>query len=526
MNKKIFFSLTVITLIGLFFHFYKINQMPPCLNADELAFSYNSYSLLKTGKDEFGKILPLRLISFGDYKLPLLSYLNIPLVSLFGLEKTTSLKLINAFILIFYPFVLYLFVKELFGNVKVAILSSFLFSLSLIIHSFSRQIHEALVTSFLLSISSHLFILAQKKRQIIIETAFNFFLLLSLFAYHSARIFALFFFFYQIFLLIRKKISLRFVSITFLIIFCFSLTDIINKPTRLNNLLFFNNKGFVYKIEEMRRNGGSKVIYNKITIGLKEIISEYFKYFSPQFLMIEGDQNRRFGDPNFSPLTVFEYVFLFIGLYYLFSQREKHRFFITGLLFVSPLSGSLSWAGLSVSRSFFIFIISLIIVSFAWIKFWEKRNHWWDNWIKFGLIVGFFFFTLLNWDYYLNQYPKKWLNQQAWQCGYKELVFYVNKNYSRFDQFYITKEGGPPYIFFLYYLKYEPKKFQKQAFLGEIDQYGFRQVEKFDKFIFDLTYPKNKKNIVVIGRPYEIPEDKVKKIVFGDQEVFWIKEIR
>ena len=526
MNKKIILIITIFTLIGLFFHFFKINQVPPCLNADELAFSYNSYSLLKTGKDEFGKILPLRLTSFGDYKLPLLSYLNIPLIMIFGLEKATSLKLVNGFILILYPFILYLFVNQLFSSFQIALLSTFLFSISWIVHSFSRQLHEALLTSFLLVIVSYFFLINLKKRKIVFEFLFNLFLLLSLFSYHSSRIFGLFFLFLEIILLIKKKISFRFLIITLITIVLFSITDFIYKPTRVNNLLFFNNQGFVNKINESIKNGGSRILYNKLSIGIKEVAFEYLKYFSPQFLVVEGDLNLRFGNSGMSPLNLIEYFFFFIGIYYLFHKKEKHRFFLVSLLLISPLPGALSWAGLSVSRTFFIFIVLIIIGSYGWVNFWRQNslNNFNFNLIKIVIVAVFIFFSILNWDYYLNQYPKSWLNQQAWQCGYKELVNYVKINYHRFDKFYITKESGPPYIFFLYYLKYPPEKFQKQASLGKIDQYGFAQVENFDKFVFNLNYPQNKKNVVIVGRPLEIPEEEVKKIYFNNQEIFWIKE--
>lgn len=526
MSKKIFFILILFIFIGLFLHFFKINNTPPCLNADELAFSYNSYSLLKTGKDEFGEMLPLRLTSFGDYKLPFLSYLNLPFMAFFGLEKTTSLKLANAFVLVFYPFILYLFVKELFGNIKIALVSSFLFSTSWLIHSFSRQLHEALLTSFLITCAGYLFLLTIKKRKIIFDVFFNVFLLLALLTYHSSRIFAVFFLFYKIILFLKKRINYHYLIITCLVIFIFFLTDIFYKPTRIKNLLFFNNKGLTYKIDELRKNGGPRFFYNKLTISFKDLSSEYLKYFSPQFLVVDGDNNPRFGNPGLSPLTLIEYLFFFIGLYYLFYKKEKNKFFLTFLLLISPLAGSLTWAGLSVSRSFFMFIVLFIIISYGWINFWHKKSSYWFLLIKMAIIGVFLFLTSLNWDYYLNHYPKKWLNQQAWQCGYKELVSYVKKNYSNFHLFYITKESGPPYIFFLYYLKYPPEKFQKEAFLGEVDQYDFQQVEKFDKFIFSLDYDQNKKNMMIVGRPYQVPESGTKKIYFNDQEIFWIKEVK
>ena len=89
----------------------------------------------------------------------------------------------------------------------------------------------------------------------------------------------------------------------FLLSFCFycvsfGITDILYKPTRIQNLLFFNNLGFSLKINELRGEGGSQLFYNKLTVGTKDFSTNYFKYFSPQFLVINGDENHRFGYPG------------------------------------------------------------------------------------------------------------------------------------------------------------------------------------------------------------------------------------
>ncbi len=528
MNKKILVLILFIITINLFFHFYKLSDVPPCINADEVAFSYNSYSLLKTGKDEFGNFLPLRLISFGDYKMPLLSYLNIPFIALFGLNKI-SIKLLNSLILVLFTFTLFFLTKTIFKKNSIAILTIFLFSASWLIHAFSRQLHEALLTSFLITLSSLFLIKNLETKKLKFEIAFLILLLLSLFSYHSARIFALFFIviiFY--FTLIKKKLPLRFLINTTIVLILFALTDFIYQPTRVKNLLFFNNPGFISQIEELRKDNNSKIFYNKLTLGIKISISEYFKYFSPQFLMIIGDENnRRFGDPYLSPLTFIEYIFLFVGIYYLFKNKEKWRLFLVLLLLISPISGSLSWAGLSVSRTFSIFIPIFIITSYGIINFLENIK---DR--KIGYLMGILIFTgwlfpnLFTWHYYLNQYQKKFLNQQAWQCGYQELTNYIRKNYSKFNKFYITKESGPPYIFLLFYLQYPPEKIQQQAKLGNFDIYGFQQIEKFDKFVFNLNYSNNERNIAVIGRPLEIPEEGSIKIFYKNNPVFWIREIK
>src|SRR3989338_7809781 len=92
-------------VISIFLHFYKINKVPPCINADEAAFAYNTYSLLKTGKDEYGNFLPLRFESFKDYKLPAYTYLSIPFIAIFGLNDFSARALNIVIGVAFFPLI-------------------------------------------------------------------------------------------------------------------------------------------------------------------------------------------------------------------------------------------------------------------------------------------------------------------------------------------------------------------------------------------------------------------------------------
>ena len=526
MDKKTFFILVFITFLGFFLHFYKINQSPPCINADEAAFSYNSYSILKTGRDEFGQFLPVRFKSFSDYKMPLLFYLNVPFIYLFGLNLW-SIKLINAFILLFFPLLIYSLTNYLFKNKKISLLSSFLSVVCWAVQSMTRQLHEAFLTSFLITLSSYFFLLAKDKKKIKYQFFFFISLLLSLFSYQSSRVFGLMFLILAIFYHLKKQVSKKFVLGIILILVLFFITDLIYKPNRVINLFFLNNPGLSLKINELRGEGGSKIIYNKLTVGLKERIFEYLKYFSPQFLVINGDENYRFGFPQFlSIITPVEYFFFFIGLYYLFKNKEKNRYYLLVIMMISPINGSLTWANPSLPRTFFIIIPILIITAYGFLNFinnFKRKNYFLILSIN---VIIFLFFQFYNWDFYLNHYPKKAITIHAWQCGYKELTDYIKNNYQKFDKFYITKENGPPYIFLLFFLKYSPKEYQKQANSGPIDEYGFSQSEKFDKFIFNLDYHPQEKNIAIIGRQHDFYEEKnLKKIVFYNEPVFYIKEI-
>ncbi|NCO89143.1 hypothetical protein GW881_04480, partial [Candidatus Roizmanbacteria bacterium] len=89
-NKLIYPLLLGAVLISVFLNLFRFNQVPPCLNADEVAFGYNAYSIAQTGKDEFGKFLPLRFESFKDFKLPVFVYFSVPFVKLLGLNELST----------------------------------------------------------------------------------------------------------------------------------------------------------------------------------------------------------------------------------------------------------------------------------------------------------------------------------------------------------------------------------------------------------------------------------------------------
>ena len=528
MNKKIFVSLLLITAVGLLLHFYKINQSPPCLNADEASFAYNAYSILKTGKDEYGTLFPLRLKSFGDYKMPLMTYLSIPFIAIFGLNEF-SIKLLNSVIILFFPFVVYSFSRQFFKNKNISLLAALLSVLSWGIQSMGRQLHEALLTSFLVMLSALFFIKAIEEKKYRYKLIFLLSVFFSLFSYQSSRVFALFFFIYVLYYWIKKRFSLKFFIAFISILIIFGITDLKYKPTRVVNLLFFNNLGFNLEIDQLRAEGGPRFLYNKLTVGLKDVVYNYLKYFSPQFLITNGDENFRFGFPGLSPLTIVEYCFFLIGVYYLIKHKTRWRFYLIALLLVSPLTASLSWNTGSLTRSFFVLIPILIIISYGVVNFIQILNG--KNRIIFYIILAasYLFFIFYNWDFYLNHYPKRGVVIQSWQCGYKQLTDYIRQNYSKYQSFYISKEHGEPYIFFLFYLRYPPNKYQTQARLSPPDQYGFGQIEKFDKFDFTFKLPKNGSNFVSVAYPHDfkgqVDETLIKKIKVRNEEIFWIYSV-
>ena len=80
----LFVAVSLVVGIGL--RTVRLGSVPPGLNADEACNGYDAYSILTTGRDQHGNLLPLLPQGFNDYRLPLFDYSLVPLIGAFGLK--------------------------------------------------------------------------------------------------------------------------------------------------------------------------------------------------------------------------------------------------------------------------------------------------------------------------------------------------------------------------------------------------------------------------------------------------------
>ena len=110
-NMRHRYILIGILCIAAFLRLWHIESVPPSISWDEAAFGYNAWSVLKTGKDEYGKTYPLLFESFGEYKLPGMVYTVALSEALFGLNEF-GIRFPSALFGTLTVLVLYLLTKE------------------------------------------------------------------------------------------------------------------------------------------------------------------------------------------------------------------------------------------------------------------------------------------------------------------------------------------------------------------------------------------------------------------------------
>jgi hypothetical protein len=91
------------------------------------------------------------------------------------------------------------------------------------------------------------------------------------------------------------------------------------------------------------------------------------------------------------------------------------------------------------------------------------------------LFVGIYEFLYFEHQYFVHQDV-----HQPWYRGYayKELTTDLKNYYPEFKKIVITKANASPYIYILFYDKYDPKKYQQEGSPRDLDFSGF------DKYYF------------------------------------------
>src|SRR4030043_2230661 len=110
--KKPKYWLIAIILVAFFLRFWKIDKVPVSLFGDELDVGYQAYSILKTGRDYYGNLMPMHFHSLAEWRTPIYLYSAVPTVAIFGISPL-GVRLPAAIFGILGIYVLYLLVREI-----------------------------------------------------------------------------------------------------------------------------------------------------------------------------------------------------------------------------------------------------------------------------------------------------------------------------------------------------------------------------------------------------------------------------
>lgn len=499
-------------LLGFFLRIYKVGEIPGSLSPDEAALGYNAYSLLKTGADEHGVFAPLALQSFGDWKLSGYSFFAMLPIALFGLNEF-SVRLPSVIVGSLGIIAIYFIAMDLFRKQIIALFSSFLFTISLWSIYFSRAAYEVNIatTVFLFGLLLFLrFIYAKEKKSIL----FLFSALLfgvTFFVYHSYAIFMPIFF-TSLLLFFRKQIQWdkKILGICFIfVILFFSFTYITYQggSNKISTLLIFNDENVLYnRVEKLRGDHShtnkslNKVIHTKYVGVPYQILQNYIAVFNPVFLFDKGGEKLQHNLGSMGNFYLIDAVLLFIGFIALVWNREKSLGLLLLWLFIAPLPSIITKDTPNTTRLFTLMPLFILIIAYGIYVIFNYFNNY--RRFKFVILGVVFFLYITNFFYFIDAYFIHFNTQRVrfWHYGYKQAVLLAQK-YPKHNVV-MTGPKNFPYIYFLFYTKYDPVKFRKEVVYYPKTSEGFYYVKSFDhyQFIDIINYSNTEKNTLYIDQ--------------------------
>ena len=485
-NKKFIYAfLGLIFFIAVLFRFVNLSSQPTGFHIDEASLGYNGYSLLLTGKDDNGNSFPLYIDMFGDNRPSGYHYLTIIPIMIFGLTEFAT-RFPGALIGSLTVFAMFLLSNTIFKNRSIALLSALLIALSPWHIVISRASGEAVITLFFIILGFALLLqgLAENKNKFIIWGTIL--ASMSYFFYHTPRVFVpLIFASLSTFLypLWKKEAKhLRFKTIAVFIFLCSAtlcLVFIIKGGTgRYSQVNIFNNfENNFFMWQQLQEDTlaqspkyVSRLLHNKITNNFLVFADNYFDYFSGDFLFVKGGLPNWYNVPRMGLIYLVESPFILFGLYWLIKSNNKiHKIPLIWLL-VAPIVPAITMDDIpNVNRSILMVPALEIIAAVGFINAIKSVN-------KKSLFVGLSALLFLgNIIYFGHQYFLNAKIHKVWyrNNGFSEMMSEVKKNYDKYDLIAMSKYQGGIYPLVLFYMQYDPKKYQEEGSPKNKDYGGF-----------------------------------------------------
>lgn len=496
----------IIFVLAAVLRFWQLGNVPPSPDWDEAALGYNAYSILKTGRDEYGVKFPLVLRSFDDYKPPLYAYLAIPAIAVFGLN-TWAVRLPSAIMGILAVIGVYLFVQALLRHQEeqlgsraienLSLWSALLLAISPWHLQFSRIAFEANVGLTLNIWGAALFLKGLKQRYwlIIASGLFG----LGLYAYHSERIFLPTLVVLLIMIYRNELLKVKKVAAMALLVGLITVMPLI--PVFLNQNTLMRLRGTsslsdqtgllarsVQKLEQDRASGNpwGVVFDNRRIVWAKTIIEGYLSHYSFRWLFLTGDNDRHHA-PSMGLLYLWELPLLLWGIYKIAKGGGKLSRTLLGWFLIAPLAASPTSELPHAIRSLVFLPTFQIFTAFGLSEFFRLVMRQKSKFLVLLTVVGGLL-ALFNIVLYLNLYFVH-LNREFsrfWQYGYQEAVEYVKQQRFKYEKIVVSTKLEQPHMFFLYFLRYDPQKYLSEGgtasggfaeFRNRFDIYEFRPID-------------------------------------------------
>lgn len=535
--KKHLFLLSAVFVVATLLRVVGITSYPIGFTQDEAGLGYDSYSILKTGRDQWGTTLPLTLRSFGDFKLPAYSYLTTPAVFLFGLNKL-AVRLPGAVAGSLAVVATYLMVQALSKRKDLALLSALFLATSPWHISLSRGAFEANLTTLFLPLAVWSFIKGIEKPKWMVLSAL--FFGINIFTYHAARYLSPLVLL-ALTLAYRRKIRqtlgsgsieafLKRYKLSLVVLLLFvgaaALSMFTGAARRGLDITIFNPTDHWKQLADSRYEAIvsgvpetiARAFYNKPLYVFKTFTNNYLSYFSPAFLFTQGVSEWGYGMiSGRGVMYLFEILLILAALVsFLKNNGFKNMNFILIWLVLAPLPAALTKGmGMSGTRAGVMMPAIQIVSAWGAIYIFERIKE------KYSFRTAQLFLSLLlillslslaafleSYRYHAPLYASK-----AMQYPMAAIIAQVSELEKDYDGVVLSRTLSVPNIWVEFYEKLDPVAVQRASktwlryeaqgvgYLDQIDEYTLGKYTFGDIVMDDIKG----RNLLVVGREWEFP---------------------
>lgn len=418
----------------LFLHAWHITSLPRGLYIDEASIGYNAALIAENLHDEHGISTPVYFKAFGEYKNPLYIYTAAILFKSFGVNlfllRFTSIVFFALFLLGFYFLAKSLFPKQQavhFYALLAAGTIPWLFNTSRV--AFEVITQPAVFIWFLYFVFQTYHIRYSKSLALITGLLAG----LSLYTYTTSRL--LTFTTILLFFCVYYKKSYWRLHIYFLIGFLLLLIPY--------TLFAFNHSGALsenFKHQSFLYNS-SLVLKTKLYF----LVNNYLSYFSPGFLLIHGDYNKRH-NIGYGEFYIIAFILALMGILYVLSSRlaKEKRFELLLLLnlLAAPLAAALLGRSYSL-RSILLGVYLLCLSLYGLAVISKIANKKWQIGLTIGVYLLLSVQACMYFIKYFCHYPK--VSIQAFE-NYDFAKVLQEATAQNSSQIIIDNSGEPIYV--------------------------------------------------------------------------------
>lgn len=522
-NRRLitFLCLSVIIILATSLRVHSLGNIHSGFLADEAVNAYDSFSILKVGKNLWGESFPLFFNHHDvDSVFGLYIYSSAPFIYFFGLSEFSA-RLAAAAYGVLTVIMTFLFTKEVFKNNAIALVAAILLAISPWHILFSRVALRGITLPFFFLLGAYFLLKGQHHIKNSIFSGL--FLGICFYTYSVVRLFLpLLLVVYCV--LFRKHLY----ACKRNAIVCFIVMGVIASPVyyysvfkggtnRFRDISIFNQVNVDKAKDGLTSSDNFKShLADLPDIGISGLmfLKNYVALYSPHFLFLSRGKSE---EPNL--LYWFEFPFILYGVFLLFVRRIPEHRLILWWLILYPIPTSLTVPAAVPHRAINGLPVFQIIAAYGVVDFFSRP--WFQKQRRLifmspviALIVLLSVYVSLN--NYFNIYPLR--SGEHWQYGFREAIAYTESVKEDYDEIVFSHNLHNAYALILFYSKYDPGRYLSSPEmeilktpqniwlkLHEIGKYKIRDVEE--------AYVADDGRLYVV-KPYELPNAKPKKIIY------------